>query len=173
MLKITNLSLFTVLLILTLEARAMNLQEYLNIVEENNGAVIAAKKNTEAKLQRQDEHTSSFVPNVFLNGIYSNDQRPNTSPAVLGTKTDRTYYQGGVTQAFRTGTNATLSYNILKTDMTGATAVSEPLFYDVYPQLELSQSLWRNFNGNEIRAQETQQKSQARIEYLSESLKYK
>jgi outer membrane protein TolC len=158
---------------MTNKSHALSLQNYLGLVEENNSSLLATKKNKEAKLLRQDEHTTNFVPSFFLNGIYSNDQRPNTSPSVLGTKTERTFYQAGLSQALRTGTKATVSYNILKTDMFGAPAVSEPIFYDVYPQLELTQSLWRNFNGTEIRAQENQQKSQAEIDFLSESLKYK
>jgi outer membrane protein TolC len=174
MLNLIKLSIFALLLgFMTNKSYALDLPKYLDLVEESNSSFIATKKNKEVKLLRQDEHSINFVPSFFLNGVYSNDQRPNTSPSVLGTKTERTYYQAGLSQALRTGTKATLSYNILKTDMFGAPAVSEPLFYDIYPQLELTQSLWRNFNGAEIRAQENQQKSQAEIDFLSESLKYK
>jgi outer membrane protein TolC len=174
MLNTAKLSGLLLLFALTTNSSfALTLNEYLGEVEKSNSAFIATKKNTEVKQLRQDEHATNFVPSFFLNGNYSNDQRPNTSPSVLGIKTERTYYQAGLSQALRTGTKATLSYNVLKTDMFGATAIAEPMFYDVYPQIELSQSLWRNFNGAEIRAQENQQKSQSEIDLLSESYKLK
>lgn len=143
-------------------AFAITLEEYLNQVRENNGAVKGLKISTEAKELRRSEATLFFKPSFFLTGEYYDDQRPTLAPAFQGTQTIRHSLRAGLSQNFRTGTKASLSYNYYKNQLIGVDPVLVPnrQFFDVAPQLEITQSLWRNFLGSEFEASERAQKAQ-------------
>jgi outer membrane protein TolC len=164
--------LFSVFLGLAAPANglAMSLEEYLQEVETKNGAVRATKMSVDAKGLRLNEGTLFFKPSFFLNGEYYDDQRITNAPAFQGVQTLRHTVRTGLSQNFRLGTKATVSYNYYKTQIIGANPnlLINPKFFDVAPSIEISQSLWRNFLGKEFEAQETIQNSQAQAAHFND-----
>lgn len=146
--------LTTAAILVSSGAQAISLEEYLNEVRANNKSVKGLVISTEAKVARRKEGTLFFKPAFFLTGEYYDDQRPTNAPTFQGTQTLRHTVRGGLTQNFSTGTKATLSYNYYKTQINGVNPALIPnrKFFDVAPQLEITQSLWRNFLGSEFEA---------------------
>lgn len=151
-------------------ASAMSLEEYLGEVNSKNGAINGLEKSSDAKSLREDEGSLFFKPSFFLNGEYSDDQRPTLAPSFQGTQTIRHTLRAGLSQNFRTGTKAAISYNYFKTQINGVnrTLVPNAKFFDVAPQLEFSQSLWRNWLGSEVKAQENAQRAQVESQRFNE-----
>lgn len=156
-------------------AQALTLEEYLVEVREKNGNFKALEKSTSAKELRKDEASLFFKPSFFLTGEYSDDQRPTLAPAFQGQQTLRHTLRGGLSQNFRTGTKAAISYNYYQTKINGTTGglVQNPKFFDVAPMLEVSQSLWRNFLGKEFAANEQVQLAQLEAQRYNELFTYK
>jgi outer membrane protein TolC len=146
----------------TLFAEAITLEEYLEEVKIKNGALAGLHVSAEAKVLRLEEANLFFTPSFFLTGEYYDDQRPTNAPVFQGTQTLRHTLRSGLSQNFSTGTRATLSYNYNKTQINGAsrTLIPNNKFFDLAPQIEITQSLWRNFLGPEFEAQVNAQKAQ-------------
>jgi outer membrane protein TolC len=156
-------------------AFAITLEDYLEEVKTRNGGITGLKTSTEAKGLRLDEARLFFKPSFFLTGEYYDDQRPTNAPSFQGTQTLRHTLRAGFQQNFSTGTQATLSYNYFKTQINGANAALIPSrkFFDVAPQLEISQSLWRNFLGSEFQARVEAQQAQVEAQRFSDLFTYK
>jgi outer membrane protein TolC len=156
-------------------AFALSLDEYLQQVRTNNEGVRGAKLGEEAKSLRVSESSLFFKPSFFLTGEFSDDKRPTNAPTFQGNQTIRNTFRAGLSQNFRTGTKAAISYNIFKTEINGASpgVLTRDTFYDVAPQLELSQSLWRNFMGSEFEANEEAQRSQVEASRLNDQFNLK
>lgn len=167
--------LFIFLLLIPYFSQAITLENYLRQVELRNGGVRATKVTAGAKALRMDEGTLIFRPSFFLTGEYYDDQRPTNAPTFQGTQTLRHTLRTGVSQNFRTGTRASLSYNYYKTQINGANPALLPnrKFFDVAPMLEVNQSLLRNFLGAEFEAGETLQNSQTEAQRYTEEFTYK
>lgn len=154
---------------------AFTMNDYLSLVKENNSLFISLKKDRESKILRQNEADLVFHPNFFLNSQFIDDKRVTTAPSFQGTQTIRKFYQAGVSENFRSGTKASFSYNVNHTEINGASPLVLPQnsFYDLAPQIEISQSLWRNFFGREDRANNKILKSQIEISKLNSEFKYR
>lgn len=161
--------LFTVI---SVPSYALTLDEYLGQVRLNNEGVRGAKLGEEAKSLRLDEGGLVFKPSFFLNAEFNDDKRPTVAPSFQGNRTVRETYSAGLSQNFRTGTKASLSYNIYKTDIRGS-QVALPMFYDTTPKIEISQSLWRNWLGGEVKATETVQNAQNESNRLNDQFNLK
>lgn len=166
---------FSLIFFLSSPSFAMSLNEYLDQVRKNNDAVKGAKIGQEAKELRLGEASLFFKPSFFLTGEYSDDKRPTNAPSFQGTQTIRNTFRAGFSENFRTGTKASVSYNIYKTEINGAAPgiLARDTFYDVAPQIELSQSLWRNFMGAEFEANEQAQLSQVEAARLNDQFTIK
>lgn len=172
--RILTLSAVSVLLFIK-PSKAITLEDYLAEVREKNGGVVALKSSSEAKKLRRDEGSLFFRPSFFLTGEYYDDRRPTNAPTFQGTQTLRHTVRTGLGQNFRTGTKVSLSYNIYKTQINGAspTLIPNNQFFDLVPQLEITQSLWRNFLGSEFNATEKVQNAQAEAQRFSDLFSYK
>jgi outer membrane protein TolC len=135
---------------------AYSFDEYMVEVRSKNSALLGSEKVIKGTSLRTNEAKLNYLPNFFMNGLYSDDKRLTNAPAFLGTQTLRKTYQAGLSQQFKSGTKTTVSYNFAQTTINGASPLFLPNsnFYDVAPQLELTQSLWRNWWGGETRASE-------------------
>jgi outer membrane protein TolC len=171
MLKLSALALAGHLM----SAHAITLDEYLDQVRLRNGGVQGSKMSSQAKGLRFNEASLFFKPSFFLTGEYADDQRPTNSPLFQGYQTIRHTMRTGLTQNWETGTKATLSYNIYKTQINGVSSTFLPRsrFYDVSPQLEISQSLLRNFLGSEFKANTDAQVAQVEAQKFTEQYNYK
>ncbi|MES2525613.1 MAG: TolC family protein [Bdellovibrionota bacterium] len=156
-------------------AQELDLDNYLIEVQTKNGGVRGTQISAEAKNLRRDEGSLFFRPSFFLTGEYMDDQRPTTAPAFQGSQTLRHTLRAGLSQNFRTGTKASLSYNYYKTQINGASPALLPnsMFFDVAPTLEVTQSLWRNFLGTEFEANEVAQNSANEAQKYQEEFSYK
>ena len=154
---------------------AITLEEYLSEVRSKNSGLLASQNAFFAKSKRAEEASFYFRPSLFMNGQYSDDQRPVNAPSFQGTQTLVSNYQLGLAQNFRTGTRAQVSYNYRHTEINGASVALLPrsAFYDMYPQIELTQSLWRNFFGAENRAFEQLQNSKLEVSKLADQFHFK
>jgi outer membrane protein TolC len=164
----TKLPLVALLSLFPFMASALTLDEYLAEVSTRNGGVRGTRLSSEAGGLRLEEGSLFFRPAFFLNAEYYDDQRPTTAPSFQGTQTIRHTLRGGLSENFRFGTKASVSYNYYKTQINGAqpTLLPNARFFDIAPTIEITQSLWRNFLGGEFQATEQLTKSQA------EALKY-
>lgn len=157
------------------EAYGLTLEDYLTEVKAKNQGLVGLKISSKAKKDRQDEAGLFFKPSFFLTGEYYDDQRPTNAPAFQGTQTLRHTLRTGLSQNLQTGTKLALSYNYYKTQINGAQPGFLPnrQFFDVAPQLEFTQSLWRNWLGSEFKAQTKAQESQVEAQRFQEIFNYK
>lgn len=171
-----RVSLLFLLLFASIQlSHALTLEEYMTEVRAKNGAIVGLKSSSEAKKLRRDEGGMFFRPSFFLTGEYYDDQRPTNAPVFQGTQTLRHTVRTGLAQNFRTGTKATLSYNVYKTQINGVsgTLIPNKKFFDTAPQIEISQSLWRNFLGSEFEATEQIQNAQVEAQRFNEAFNHK
>jgi outer membrane protein TolC len=161
---------FLPLCLFIFSVEAMTLEEYLSEVKMKNGALVGLKVSTDAKGLRLEEGNLFFTPTFFFTGEYYDDQRPTNAPVFQGRQTLRHTLRSGLSQNFSTGTRATLSYNYYKTQLNGVSRSLIPRnkFFDVAPQIEITQSLWRNFLGSEFEAQVNVQKAQVETQKFNE-----
>lgn len=171
----TTFFLFLLGISLSAFSQDISLDQYLLEVQTKNGGVRGSAVSAEAKNLRRDEGSLFFKPSFFLTGEYRDDQRPTTNPTFQGFQTLSHTLKAGVSQNFRTGTKASLSYNYYKTQINGANPAFLPnsMFFDVAPMIELSQSLWRNFLGAEFEANEIAQNSTTEAQKFEEAFTYK
>ncbi|MGE3611284.1 MAG: TolC family protein [Bacteriovoracaceae bacterium] len=161
--------------LIVLPAFAYTLDDYLGEVKNKHKGFKALETSVAAKELRKDEAKLFFKPSFFLNGEYYDDQRPTNAPAFQGTQTLRHTLRSGLSQNLRLGTKATVSYNIYKTQINGTQGSFLPnkQFFDVAPQIEISQSLWRNFLGAEFEATEKAQLAQVEAARFADQFTYK
>jgi outer membrane protein TolC len=164
------------LLLLTIPmAGALTLEGYMSEVKTKNAGIIGLKTSVEAKSLRRDEGSLFFKPSFFLTGEYYDDQRPTNAPTFQGTQTLRHTLRAGLSQNLRLGTKVAVSYNYYKTQINGANPGLLPnrKFFDVAPQIEISQSLWRNFLGSEFEANETIVNAQVEVQRFNDLFTFK
>lgn len=171
--KILILSILT--LITCTHSFALTLDEYMGQVRLNNEGVRGAKLGEEAKNLRTSEYKLFYTPSFFISAEHSDDRRPTNAPSFQGSQTVRDWFRAGIAKNFSTGTKAQISYNIYKTEINGATpgVLARDSFFDVAPQFELSQSLWRNWLGAEFNANAEAQKSQIEAARLNDQFNLK
>lgn len=143
-------------------ASSFSLSDYLAEIKEKNEEHLGAVKSEQAAVLGEKEGDLFFAPHLLLQSDYSRDKRLTNSPGFQGKETIVKSQQVGILKKFSQGLDAKLTYQIARTEIVGA----DPLllrFYDyadTRPQLQLSQSLWRNFWGQEWRALSQSQNAQ-------------
>lgn len=142
----------------------LSLADYLNQVQEKNQAVVANKLVAEGTQAREEEGRLIFRPSIFAQGQMTVDKKPVANPATQGDRTDTEFVTAGLAQNFNFGLKGQLSYTLYHTKIYNAGQTFVPLadFNDGIAKLELSQSLWRNWNGKENKAQADLIDSQAK-----------
>lgn len=126
---------------------------YENQVLKNNQSLMALKNNLDSFSKKEQEENLFFSPYVFANYFYSQDERETLNPAFMGVSTTVKNYEVGLKQMTPWGQQLSLSYKSQYIGLNG-TSLTNPLAYEVGPKLELTQSLWKNFFGEESRAQQ-------------------
>ncbi len=173
----THSILFFSLANLTINSHAamLTLDNYLQEVGSKNENVIASKLSADAAEERKDEHTLIFKPQFVAETQYAMDKKYTSNTSSQGNRTDYTSLKAGVLQQFDFGLKGQLSYKLSHTELYGTSSsfVPVPNYKDNAVQLELNQSLWRNFNGLESKSQATLQEASANAQKYSESYKTK
>ncbi|AUN99566.1 hypothetical protein C0V70_15925 [Bacteriovorax stolpii] len=142
----------------------LSLADYLRQVEEKNQGVVANKLVAEGTKAREEEGRLIFRPSIFAQGQMMVDKKPVANTSTQGDRTDTQYVTAGLAQNFNFGLKGQLSYTLYHTKIYNAGQTFVPLadFNDGIAKLELSQSLWRNWNGKENKAQADLIDSQAK-----------
>lgn len=135
-------------------AGKIGLDDYLKQVRGNNQAYVGAVKASEALKSQAVEGDAIFSPIFFASAFWNSDSRKTNAPSFQGTKTNYDVYTLGIGKVTSFGLDARLSYNVFYTSISGASPAALPIskFYDARPQLEFTQSLWKNGFGKETRS---------------------
>lgn len=133
----------------------LTLNDFLTQVQEKNQGVVANKLVAEGTEAREEEGRLIFRPSLFAQGQVLVDKKPVANTATQGDRTDMQYATAGLAQNFNFGLKGQLSYTLYHTKIYNAGQTFVPLadFNDGVAKIELSQSLWRNWNGKENKAQ--------------------
>jgi outer membrane protein TolC len=148
-------SALAALLLCTAHATAapvLTLQEYVSQVTQLNQGYRGAKDAATGAELRAQEGSLLLKPFVYSTVNFRDDEIPTMAPSFMGTRTLTRTYNLGFRQQTSFGLGADLSYNLMYQDIKNAPFVPEPKVYTAYPSITLTQSLWRNFFGNETRA---------------------
>jgi outer membrane protein TolC len=136
--------------------------------KSNNLASIGA-------LDRATESVSLLSPTLLANAMYTRNERETFTPSFQGDRTDTQHYKIGISQLTTYGTKAEVGYLWGTTSIYGTnpTFVTLPTYRDASPYIEISQDLWRNGFGAEVRAIQVQALSLARATHYRETFRNK
>lgn len=133
-----------------------NMNSYLEQVKANNPAYKASQDASEGAKLRSTEGTLLILPQLQIDASKTVDETEPTG----GTGVKSTYekYSVSLLQNTTFGLSGKLSYGHNYTYTEGAAAAFLPTEYQggyhrASPSIELTQSLWKNFFGSEVRAQ--------------------
>lgn len=125
---------------------SLSLDDYLGQVSEKHSGYKAADRSARGAKLTSNEASLLFKPN--LTGNASTTTLGQGNPFGADNKLHINQYKLGVTQQTNFGLSGALTYNRAEYDI----PASQPIESDWF-QLELSQSLWRNWAGRETRGQ--------------------
>lgn len=150
----------------SVSAFSMDVGEFIEFAKKNDPATqasVLALESAKSTLRRSELLTA--VQLQVLAGSMD-DERPTQNPNFQGTRTAASQLSLGLMQRTEYGLSWSLSQNFQKTHIYDAalSAIPVPEYYDSFPKLEVSFSLWRNFLGREVSAE----KNAARSQLLSE-----
>ena len=156
----------------------LTLNEYLKQVEGASPALQASSYNSEGALQSAVESELPLMPKFTVQANHLLDERQNTSSLFYGTRTISDTLVAGIEKQFSFGLNTKLSYTLMNNQTTGAS----PQFYvpngsNIYnnaqTEIDLTQSLWRNFLGKENKATETRDEATLLMSHFNEKFNLK
>lgn len=124
----------------------LTLTDYLAQVSKQHMGLRAADQNAMAARSYSSEAKTLLAPTLLANGAGTSEGQSN--PLSPGGRYSTQSYSLGVTQATPIGLNAKLAYNY-----SSISIPSLPSYNSGYTQIDLSQSLLRNFAGAEIKMQ--------------------
>ncbi len=141
---------------LSIASESLNIDSYLGQVFDKNPAYKAAVENSSGAKLRNGESDLLVLPILTLQASQTIDEKDTFTPSVNGTRAETQAYKIALEQYTPFGLHAQLKYEQYYKDIAvpGGTsaAVPVPEYYGGNPSIELTQSLWRNGFGREIRA---------------------
>lgn len=132
-----------------LGGEVLSVSQFLEQVRQKNGSYRAASDASEAGRLTEGEGKLLLSPVLFANAEYKDDGKPSPFPGMNYEKIVTQMYSLGVSQQTNFGLQAKAYYSIMDTGYKGMV----PTYSEGRPAIELTQSLWRNDFGTEIRAQ--------------------
>jgi outer membrane protein TolC len=148
----------------------LRLEDYLNQVRTGSDLFTSSKQATDAADLRSKESKLLTRPNLIASASYSRS-KADTGSTFSGDDNSQRNYSLGLQETTDFGLTAALTYGVV-TSTTNASLpaasgfVILPSSTTAGPQLTLTQSLWRNWFGDEIRA------TQLQIEAAAANQKY-
>ena len=173
--RASALSAFVIIIPSVSFSAQLTLNDFLSQVAKKNQSVTASQLIAEGAQERSNEGTLIFKPSIFAQWQTAIDKKPTANTSTQGDRTDHNFIAAGLIEQFNFGLQGKVSYNFSHTRVYDASPVFLPTsdFYDGVATLELTQSLWRNFWGNENRSQEDIITSQALASKHAENYKIK
>ena len=158
-----------------LAATNLTLEIYLEQVKSGNKSAQAAASMSQAGDLKAAERSAILSPTLFGTWLQSRDLKPTSNPTMMGSATDVDSMSYGISQLTPFGMAAKLSLTTNHVVIEGASPQFLPLsdYYETRPQLEVTQSLWKNGFGRETRAQLDVVEGQALMGKHTENLKGK
>ncbi len=154
----------------------LTLEQYLDQVKGQSPAVQSSVSLIEGSQSTSKEKDLPFIPKFFVNTAHTIDHREYPA-AFLYSRTVSDNFNLGFEKLFDFGLNAKLSYTLFNNDSTGVSQFVYPNGVNIYTsgqtQLDLSQSLWRNFFGKESRAGEEIAEATSLASHYGEKFKLK
>ena len=152
-------------------ANVIGFADYEKQVINKNKTLQSLKNNLDNYQKKSQESQLIFSPYLYANFYYSDDESEKLNPQFMGVTTTVKNYELGLKQLTPFGQQLSLSYQAQYIGLNG-TILTSPVAYEVGPKLELTQSLWRNFFGQENRAQQKLISSQNAATYFQEVYQY-
>ena len=157
-------------------SESLSLETYLNQVMSGSPAVQASRDAIDGTLSTAKEGDLISMPKFFANSTHTIDHRQFAN-SFFGGRTISDNFNLGFEKQFDFGLSAKLNYNLFNNNTTNLPAIIFPNGVNAYTsaqsQLDLTQSLWRNFFGKETRASETLAEASALASHFGEKFKLK
>jgi outer membrane protein TolC len=134
-------------------------KEFYRQALQENTALQAAKLSLSAQELKSREVELITTPLLFGSAMYGEDEHQTMNPSFMGSSSVVKDYALGVKQKTSWGSAWTLSYEAKFSQLNG-TVFTNASAYDAGPKLEWTQSLFRNFAGAEVHAQQNALKYQ-------------
>lgn len=156
---------------------SLKLETFLDQVRTKNPALQGSLQIATGANERSTEAKLILSPSFFAQFQLSRDSSLATS-FFPRDKTVANSYSLGISQTTSFGLTGRLSYSVNYTSLSGLSPQLTPLmpytmYHDAKPTLELTQALWRNQLGAEVRATQVASQSAAMALRYSESFKAK
>lgn len=153
----------------------LSLEGFLSQVRQGHLGVKGALEASAGARQRSVESGLLFAPALSLSVQLAKDDKPTMNPTFQGTGSVANAYSLGISQQTRFGLQGKISYNLNYYSIAGANPafLSQPIFHEARPTLELSYALLRNRGGAEVRATEELLQAQALAMSFSEAFRAK
>ncbi|MBX7230781.1 MAG: TolC family protein [Bdellovibrionales bacterium] len=143
------------------------MKQFLEQVRNKNDSYRAAQEAVEASGVHRLESELLTQPNLFLSAEYKDDGKPSFIPTFNYEKLLTQTYMAGISKQTLFGLQGKFYYSLMETSYKGLF----PTYDEGRPTIELSQSLWRNDFGSELRAQVKAQVAQSQAKQFSEKFK--
>ena len=146
-------------------AQTLTLEQYKNDVHGKDPGYKSAQAAREGGNLLLTESQSITGLQFTSQFGYLNDNRLTTNPAFQGDRTEAATFYFGLQQQTNYGVQWDVLQYFTHTKLYDAAtyAIPVPDYYDVYPKVDLSISLWRNIFGAETKAQTYQLEQQATL----------
>ncbi len=152
----------------------LTLGEYLDQVRKGSQLFVAAQLSSDAAGERSTEYKLLTRPNLIAGANYANS-RAETGSVLQGDNNTQKTYSLGIQETTSFGLAGQLTYGVTQVESNanvaalGGPNLFQTSFTTAGPQLVLTQSLWRNWFGEEIRAQKLQIAAAALAQRFSQS----
>lgn len=149
---------------------ALSLKQYIEMAQAKDPSIQSAQMSYEGSRLIENNARLLTGVNFFANGNYLNDGRPTSAPSFQGNQTEVNSLAVGLQQQTSFGLGWTLSQNYQYTKIHNASVIPLPEYYDMYPKIELSLPLWRNWLGSETKAMQNQIETQVGVQKINSEL---
>jgi outer membrane protein TolC len=158
-------------------ADVVTLDNYLRQVEGISPAIHSSELNVEGSLQTAKEADLPLMPIFTLDASHLLDDRTTFNP-FIGNHTTQDNLALGLEKQFEFGLDAKISYGLVNNYSTGINPLLYPpngtlQYSEGQTEIYLSQPLWRNFLGGEIKATEARDQAKSLATHFNESFKLK
>lgn len=152
---------------LALQSQAMDLSDYLNLLQQENLAFKGSKKKEQSAQLLKSEASLLTSPTFFVEARKSFDTTLGTPPMSMYDKYENQVVGVGISSQFDFGLQTKFSYQGVQNAYEGST-FNPDKYWDFSPSVELSLPLWANGFGSTVRAQKALTTAQNETEALAE-----
>jgi outer membrane protein TolC len=159
----------------TAQGEEISLDNYLAEVRNSHSGLAASQATAEAAAGKEADADLVLTPSLYSTIQTAADAKPNGNPKMQGDKSTMRGLTVGVAKMTDFGLQGKFQWSINRYEIFGTQPqfVPEPEYIEARPQIELSQSLWKNRFGRETTAMQTALRSAAEATRLGEAYKRK